>query len=58
MIRPMGLPLWAMSKKQWGNLPFSRWVVFVEDAVEDWKEIGFDIDEVIKAEEDAKKEKK
>jgi hypothetical protein len=30
----------------------------VEDAVEDWKEIGFDIDEVIKAEEDAKKEKK
>ena len=31
----------------------------VEDAVEDWKEIGFDIDEVIKAEEDAKtKDKK
>jgi len=30
----------------------------VEDAVEDWKEIGFDIDEVIKAEEEAKKDKK
>ena len=30
----------------------------VEDAVEDWKEIGFDIDEVIKAEEDAKKKDK
>jgi hypothetical protein len=27
----------------------------VEDAIEDWKEIGFDIDEVIKAEEDSKK---
>ena len=24
----------------------------------DWKEIGFDIDEVIKAQEDAKKDKK
>mmetsp|Transcript_56808 Transcript_56808/g.134080 ORF Transcript_56808/g.134080 Transcript_56808/m.134080 type:complete len:101 (-) Transcript_56808:92-394(-) len=30
----------------------------VEDAIDDWKEIGFDIDAVIKAEEEAKKKDK
>ncbi|EKX51806.1 hypothetical protein GUITHDRAFT_150812 [Guillardia theta CCMP2712] len=29
----------------------------LEDAIDDWKEIGFDIEEVIKNEEDAKKKK-
>mmetsp|Transcript_38625 Transcript_38625/g.91195 ORF Transcript_38625/g.91195 Transcript_38625/m.91195 type:complete len:107 (-) Transcript_38625:87-407(-) len=30
----------------------------LEEAIDDWKEIGFDIEEVIAAEEKAKKEKK
>eukprot|EP00960_Hanusia_phi_P010035 292636-Hanusia_phi.AAC.1 len=29
----------------------------LEEAIDDWKEIGFDIEEVIKNEEDAKKKK-
>mmetsp|Transcript_1219 Transcript_1219/g.2008 ORF Transcript_1219/g.2008 Transcript_1219/m.2008 type:complete len:104 (+) Transcript_1219:59-370(+) len=66
-LRPSSLPLRAEEKKGGfmgglfgggGDAKQDKPKDDLEDAIDDWKEIGFDIDEVIKAEEESKKDKK